>query len=116
MQAPPRSTLFRNGKIWEWISPVPATGIEAAGRLADWLIVSAEGKIDAVGVGEPSAAYDDVFDLQGGLLLPGLQDAHIQLGLLGESAFYVRLSAASSIADLCAEIQHDQQTESDAQI
>jgi hypothetical protein len=37
---------------------------------------------------------------------PGLQDAHIQLGLLGESAFYVRLSAASSIADLCAAVAY----------
>jgi predicted amidohydrolase YtcJ len=99
-----RRTLFSNGKVWEWLSPVPTTGIDAAGKLADWLIVSAEGTIDAVGVEEPSAAYDEVVDLQGSLVLPGLQDAHIHLGLLGESAFYVSLSSATSIAGMCAAV------------
>jgi predicted amidohydrolase YtcJ len=104
MQDLPCRTLFRNGKVWEWLSPVSATGIDAAGRLVEWLIVSAEGTIDAMGVGEPSAAYDEVVDLQGNLVLPGLQDAHIHLGLLGESAFYVSLSSATSVAGMCAAV------------
>ncbi len=44
-------------------------------------------------------------DLKGQYVFPGLQDAHIHVWLLGESAFQVELSRCASIAEIQAAVR-----------
>ncbi|CAM9283777.1 unnamed protein product [Choristocarpus tenellus] len=100
------NVLFVNAHVWQWSSI--GTGREPA-LPADWLLISrtnengASGRVVAVGAGNPPLHYrtgNEVIDLKGALILPGLQDAHIHLGLIGESTCYVDLSSCSSREEL----------------
>ncbi|CAM9595850.1 unnamed protein product [Discosporangium mesarthrocarpum] len=97
--------LFINGNIWQW-----GTGREPASS-ANWLLISREdrdrvgtsGIILAVGSGDPPPEFrtgSQVMDLKGALVLPGLQDAHIHIGIMGESASYVDLTSCTSVAQV----------------
>ncbi|CAM9661936.1 unnamed protein product, partial [Ectocarpus fasciculatus] len=79
-------------------------------RPASWLLISrpedakrSNGEIIAVGAGlaPPEHRADaEVIDLKGALVLPGIQDAHIHIGCMGESAHYVELSGCRSVAEV----------------
>ncbi|OWZ11559.1 hypothetical protein PHMEG_00015401 [Phytophthora megakarya] len=82
---------FVNGKIWQWASSESSV----AGACAQWMKVSEDGLITAVGSGKPPLS-DEVVDLQGALVLPGLQDSHIHVAMMGESAEWLDLSGCTS--------------------
>ncbi|POM67032.1 hypothetical protein PHPALM_17032 [Phytophthora palmivora] len=82
---------FVNGKIWQWTD----SNGSVAGAFAQWMTVSEDGVIISVGSGTPPIA-DEVYDLQGALVLPGLHDSHIHVAMMGESAEWLDLSGCTS--------------------
>jgi predicted amidohydrolase YtcJ len=86
--------VFVNSKIWQWGTAT-----------AQWMRVDDAGKIVQVGSGSPTAssereaAQEEVVDLGGALVLPGLHDAHMHAYFLGESAEFLNLADCSSFDD-----------------
>ncbi len=85
-------TLLINGKIY----------LEK-GRFAEALAIK-EGLIDDVGTTEKIITTrrpeDEVLDLQGKTVLPGLNDSHLHLFLLGEAMASCNLNGAASIEEM----------------
>ncbi|CAH0487558.1 unnamed protein product [Peronospora farinosa] len=86
--------VFVNGKIWQWAGDNSV----ANGPFAEWMTVSDDGRFIDVGVGD-SPHSDDVEDLHGALVLPGLHDSHIHVSMMGESAEWLDLSGCNSYED-----------------
>ncbi|KAL7694006.1 putative metal-dependent hydrolase, composite domain superfamily, amidohydrolase 3 [Plasmopara halstedii] len=84
---------FVNGKIWQW-----------SDAFAQWMIVSDDGFIISVGIGEPPPT-DETEDLHGALVLPGLHDSHIHVSMLGESAEWLDLSGCSSYVEFSERLE-----------
>ncbi|RQM08966.1 hypothetical protein DD237_006630 [Peronospora effusa] len=86
--------VFVNGKIWQWAGD----NFVANGPFAEWMTVSDDGRFIDVGIGKYSHS-DDVEDLHGALVLPGLHDSHIHVSMMGESAEWLDLSGCNSYED-----------------
>ncbi|OQR92014.1 hypothetical protein ACHHYP_04127 [Achlya hypogyna] len=106
--------LVENGRIWQWAAPpdgaTVATPREPRGY-ANWMTVDEkEGRITAIGTGDVPEfvrrqhSPETTVDLQGKLVLPGLQDSHIHVYLIGEVAHYVDLRGTSSFEELKARV------------
>lgn len=81
-------TLIRNGKIY----------IES-GVFHDYMILE-DGFILETGTGEPQIEADEVKDLEGRTVIPGLNDNHLHLFTLGDQGMTLRLQDATSIEEI----------------
>ncbi|DAZ96562.1 TPA: hypothetical protein N0F65_011786 [Lagenidium giganteum] len=92
--------LVKNARIWQWTHDKCTD--QPAYQMAEWMLVAADGKIEQIGVGSPPNAGNDArqVDLNGALVLPGLQDAHIHAYYMGESAEFINLSGCASFDEL----------------
>ena len=102
--------LFEKGLIWQWASaPTYATPRESRGY-ANWMLIDeAKGEIVAIGSGDTPAFIRTkaatTVNLGGKLVLPGLQDSHIHVYLIGEVAHYVDLRGTTSFDELRDRVQ-----------
>jgi hypothetical protein len=93
------ASLFVNGKLWSWATHSFVPG---------WMAVGSTGTIeDCAPNAERQApmpvagSTTNIIDLDGKCVLPGLGDAHMHVGLLGETFHQVNLFGSTSIAELC---------------
>lgn len=95
------ATLFTNGKIWQWTDGSTAAAPRHA--FAAWMLVGADGAIAQIGAGavpaDVAAAAEMTKDLNGALVLPGLQDSHIHAYYMGESDEFLNLTGCTSFDD-----------------
>ena len=103
------SILYRNAKVWQWIDTEKFDGNTFEG---DLIINKSTGYIDQVILTKNDNKielnydnYDEIYDLNGLLVLPGLSDSHIHVLLLGESTHFVDLSQCTSMDNLIDTIQ-----------
>ena len=99
----PPLLLIKNASLWKWnmnsVSSAPTGGFEDN----SWVSVDQKGIISSVGTQEnipDSSNYVTVLDAKGGLLLPGLTDSHIHVGMVGETSTFLLLGECNSILDL----------------
>ena len=89
-------TVFRNGKIFT---------SDPASLYADSMLTE-DGKILHLGTGAPDEAPDEIIDLQGRTVIPGLVDAHMHPLMLAEYSKQIAClpPTVNSIEDLVGEI------------
>eukprot|EP01031_Cornospumella_fuschlensis_P032418 gene32418-39201_t len=97
-------TLIKHASIWRWRSAIASDGFV----LENGFVLIENGFISKVSddVRELEAIeaghIDQVIHAHGALLLPGLIDSHIHVGLLGESQFYIDCRNCSTIDEMVA--------------
>jgi predicted amidohydrolase YtcJ len=91
-------TVFVNGKIWQWDRNEKG---ELSHHFCDWFQTNEYGVIERVGqsINESSPMDENVIDLQGHLVLPGLHDSHIHALFMGESSEYLDLNGCKSYTE-----------------
>jgi len=98
---------FVNCWIWQWFSS--ENGINASGEFCNSsLIVNNEsGFIEQMQQNEEEKQenIDEIIDLGGMIVLPGLIDSHIHLEYTGKSAYYGDLSSCDSISEFKQAVQ-----------
>lgn len=106
-----KPTLYHNGRIWGLDASTNTSHKSDRGDVYDnWMIVLPDGRIEAMGKGSPPAflqdehAIETTVDLHQQLVFPGLQDAHLHVYFLGETAHYVDLVDCHSLQDLQARL------------
>ena len=95
------SLLLTNATVWVWTDIKRGEGKAIAGS---WVAISKQGWIMEIGITNsappPFQNFDNVLSIEGQLVLPGLQDAHIHIAAVGESQYFVDLSCCNSIDEL----------------
>lgn len=115
--------LIKNANLWQWIGSNSTNPITSIGRYKGknipncWLTLE-NGWITQVGCDNnednicdmisniiidtfPSIdLFDQIIDANGQFIIPGLQDSHIHINMLGESRYFLDLKQCKSIIQL----------------
>lgn len=101
-------TLMMNGNFWQWNdaktgSLYTSEDLESHEEKITWICIENEWIVDlgpSPAPAELQATCDTIIDLQEQLVLPGLQDSHIHIYLMGEAAEYLSLHGCQSISEM----------------
>lgn len=99
-----RLDLIYNAHLWRWESSTGSSELHQGSAVKGWFRINENGRIfDLTYTDEDCpliSTCKNGYDAKGQLVIPGPHDAHIHVEGLGESAFFVNLSACRSIEDL----------------